>query len=85
MVSLAAGRRPIVVPRLKRFGEAVDDHQLALARRLDSLAMVTLVQTVDELAEALTVAEQPPAVATERSRLVEELRAYVLGVCRPSA
>ena len=31
MTALANGKRPIVVPRLRRFDEAVDDHQLQLA------------------------------------------------------
>ena len=34
MVSLANGKRPVVVPRRKSFAEAVDDHQLQLGRRL---------------------------------------------------
>ena len=33
MTALAEGKRPIVVPRRKSFGEAVDDHQLPFARR----------------------------------------------------
>ena len=53
MMSLAVGRRPIVVRRLKRFGEAVDDHQVALARRLRDESRVTLVSDVRELAVAL--------------------------------
>ena len=28
LTALTLGRRPVVVPRLRRFGEAVDDHQL---------------------------------------------------------
>ena len=50
MTSLAVGRRPVVVPRLKRFGEAVDDHQVALARRLHDEGLVTLAHDAGELA-----------------------------------
>ena len=85
MVSLAAGRRPIVVPRLKRFGEAVDDHQLLLARRLASQGMVTVAQTQEELADALATNGQAPIVARGRPELVGELRSYILDVCRPGA
>ena len=31
LTALANGKRPVVVPRLHRFGEAVDDHQLPFA------------------------------------------------------
>jgi UDP-N-acetylglucosamine transferase subunit ALG13 len=34
MTALANGKRPVVVPRLRRFGEAVDDHQMQLGLRL---------------------------------------------------
>ncbi len=53
MTSLAAGRQPVVVPRLKRFREAVDDHQVALARRLHDDRLVTLAGDASELAGAV--------------------------------
>ena len=40
-------------PRRVGLGEAVDDHQLPLARRLDAEGLVQLVEDVDELAAAL--------------------------------
>ena len=44
MTALANDRRPVVVPRLREFAEAVDDHQVGLARRLDAAGLVTLVE-----------------------------------------
>ena len=44
MVSLANGKCPVVVPRRKAFGEAVDDHQLQLGRRFAAAGLVTLVE-----------------------------------------
>ena len=41
--SLNAGRTPIVMPRLARHGEHVDDHQLQLARKLGDLGLVVPV------------------------------------------
>ena len=35
---LSRGIHPIVVPRQKRLGEAVDDHQVSFGRRLSDLA-----------------------------------------------
>lgn len=48
-VALANGRCPVVMPRLQRFGEAVDDHQLVLARRLAQNGLVTLVDELETL------------------------------------
>lgn len=33
MVAVRCGKRPVVIPRLARFGEHVDDHQVQIARR----------------------------------------------------
>lgn len=52
------GKRPIVMARRVALGEAVDDHQLILARRLEGLGLLTLVDDADELAKA--VAGAPP-------------------------
>jgi UDP-N-acetylglucosamine transferase subunit ALG13 len=47
------GLRPVVVPRLRRFGEVVDDHQVDFCVRLADLGRVRLAQSADELAEFL--------------------------------
>ena len=46
---LQSGKRPIVVPRLKVFGEHVDDHQLAFAERLHLQGLVRCVRDVESL------------------------------------
>jgi UDP-N-acetylglucosamine transferase subunit ALG13 len=67
--ALAAGQRPLLVPRLRRFGEHVDDHQLQVAGELERRGLA-IVRQPDELrAEDLLeaargavslVAEPPP-------------------------
>ncbi|HEX8067705.1 MAG TPA: glycosyltransferase [Thermoleophilaceae bacterium] len=46
--ALDAGRRPLLVPRLARFGEHVDDHQLQVAGELERRGLAT-VRQADEL------------------------------------
>ena len=53
LTALANGKRPIVVPRLQRYGEAVDDHQLPFGRRLAEAGLVTLVEDPAQLAAAV--------------------------------
>ncbi len=48
-----AGHTPIVVPRLKRFGEHVDDHQEELARALGSRGAVVPLWNTDRLEAVL--------------------------------
>jgi len=78
MTALWNGKRPVVVPRLRRFGEAVDDHQVALGRRLDESGLVTFVEDPDDVLRAVEDAGSAPGIELGPSpRLVEELRAFV--------
>jgi UDP-N-acetylglucosamine transferase subunit ALG13 len=43
MLCLESGRRPLVVPRLRRFGEHVDDHQLQIVEALAAEGLVSPV------------------------------------------
>jgi UDP-N-acetylglucosamine transferase subunit ALG13 len=82
LLALANGRKPVVVPRLRVFGETVDDHQLESARRFASAGVVTLVEQPELLAATIaagasngsgtTVAPADGAVP-----LVDELREYL--------
>jgi UDP-N-acetylglucosamine transferase subunit ALG13 len=63
MVALAGGKRPIVVPRLARFGEAVDDHQVGIASLLAAQLRVVLAKDVAELPSLLATHPPPSAEA----------------------
>jgi UDP-N-acetylglucosamine transferase subunit ALG13 len=51
--ALAHGRRPVVVPRLHRFGEAVDDHQVFFAEQLEAAGLATVVDDVETLGDVV--------------------------------
>jgi len=78
VVALMHERRPVVVPRLARFGEAVDDHQLAFGRRLRADGLITLVDDVSRLGEALPRSDrhETPAIPST-SRLAGDLGRYL--------
>lgn len=82
MIALAHERRPVVVPRLERFGEHVDDHQLSLGRRLDALGLVTLVEDPALLAAAVARTVGAPARLPPAHRLPQELRHYLAAEVR---
>jgi UDP-N-acetylglucosamine transferase subunit ALG13 len=77
---LLAGKRPIVVPRLRRFGEAVDDHQVMFGRRIGAAGLVQFVEEPAGLQEALRTAadDAAPVQVVADQRLVSELRRYLI-------
>lgn len=64
LCALRAGHVPVVVPRLKRFGETVDDHQVELAEVLAGEGRVVRVDDLGRLAEIVEAA--PPRAPVER-------------------
>jgi UDP-N-acetylglucosamine--N-acetylmuramyl-(pentapeptide) pyrophosphoryl-undecaprenol N-acetylglucosamine transferase len=42
VTAIRAGKKPVLVPRLARFGEHVDDHQLQLAARLADFGLAVV-------------------------------------------
>lgn len=87
MISLANGKRPIVMARKHEFGEHVDNHQLELARRMQTSGLVTFVEDGDELAAALAADTAPPGRMTGVPWLGSDLGEYLaeqLGVPSPS-
>ncbi len=78
-LALAHGRRPVVVPRLHRFGEAVDDHQVFFARQLEAAGLATIVEDVERLPAAL--AQQDHVAALEPGPdLAAEIRKAIDGL-----
>jgi UDP-N-acetylglucosamine--N-acetylmuramyl-(pentapeptide) pyrophosphoryl-undecaprenol N-acetylglucosamine transferase len=77
LVALMAGHRPIIVPRLAEHGEAVDDHQLDLARRLEAMEVATVVLDTSDLPEQLHRTAGGASGVTVRSRIAEDLARYL--------
>lgn len=78
MTVVAEGKRPVVVPRLARYGETVDDHQLPFARRMDRAGLVRLVEDPAGLRDAVAGTPEPPEARRDsESSLVADLRSYL--------
>jgi UDP-N-acetylglucosamine transferase subunit ALG13 len=84
MVALSAGKRPVVVPRRKSLGEAVDDHQLQLGRRFAEVGLVTMVEREDDLAAVLRRDHAADMSLTGSTALAYELRDLVERIILPS-
>lgn len=85
LVALANEKHPVVVPRLRQFGEAVDDHQLAFARRLHREGVLTCAER-REAFEIAVISGRPPAPPRRRpGKLIDDLHAYLLETARSPA
>jgi UDP-N-acetylglucosamine transferase subunit ALG13 len=83
LLTLMNGIRPVVVPRIRNYGEAVDDHQLTLASRLAELGLVELVEDVSTLAEAIETMDPnlgARAVGGAEA-LAQDVASYVASLC----
>jgi UDP-N-acetylglucosamine--N-acetylmuramyl-(pentapeptide) pyrophosphoryl-undecaprenol N-acetylglucosamine transferase len=85
ITALRRGCRVIVMPRQAALKEHYDDHQAEITRAFAARGLVTIANTVDELAQALrTVRASPPICATTDPRaLIDHLRG-VLAASRPA-
>lgn len=75
LCAIQAGHVPVVVPRLRRFGETVDDHQLEFARAIARTGRVIVVEDANQLGSALH--DAPPKGAAGPpggSELIEAVR-----------
>jgi UDP-N-acetylglucosamine:LPS N-acetylglucosamine transferase len=79
--ALAAGRRPIVVPRRAALGEHVDDHQYQLTRKLADWGLVVVAEdrlTTADVQAARAPLSVPPELS-ERPTAAEVLRRELAG------
>jgi UDP-N-acetylglucosamine transferase subunit ALG13 len=75
-----AGHVPVVASRLKRFGEAVDDHQTELAESLAARGDVIFCRDLRDLPASVAMAATSSRRATsESSALALAVRADILG------
>ena len=83
--ALKAERPLIVVPRLKRFGEHNNDHQLDLARAVERRGWGRLIMDINDLSEAC--AHPPPAhknYSPAKADLIQAVRnAIETGISKP--
>lgn len=75
---LLAGKKPVVVPRRKEFGEIVNDHQLELVRELEGQGRIYAVYDIASLPDVVRSAQEqggahPPIIESSGvSMIVKE-------------
>ena len=65
----------IIMPRRADLGEHRNDHQLATARRFAGVPGITVVETAEELENAIRVSDYQPVTVGSQSRLETLIKA----------
>jgi len=86
MDALRVKKPLLLVPRLKRFGEHMNDHQIEIARAVEKRGWGRMVLDIEELD---TLCAEPPRAAVDytpdNERLVTFVRGFVQQVARERA
>jgi UDP-N-acetylglucosamine transferase subunit ALG13 len=67
LLSIRAGKVPVVTPRLKQFGEVIDDHQRQLARQFAETGRIVAVDDLAGLLAGVREARKRQSLAPQRT------------------
>jgi UDP-N-acetylglucosamine transferase subunit ALG13 len=73
----SVGRSAILVPRLKKFGEAIDDHQLELAGVMAKNGSMTVISDVDDLDACVQNTRFCSHMLVKNQKFISELRQII--------
>jgi UDP-N-acetylglucosamine transferase subunit ALG13 len=74
VTAVTLGKTPVVIPRLARFGEHVDDHQLQITTEMETAGMVVACVDAAALPGAVEAARTRKAVLPGRGDLRQAVR-----------
>ena len=63
--AIRAGKKPVVLPRLKRFDEIVDDHQIAFCEELERQGKIVYVRDAADLLAGVAAQKADPSLPTD--------------------
>ncbi|WP_162417074.1 PssE/Cps14G family polysaccharide biosynthesis glycosyltransferase [Cyclobacterium roseum] len=76
------GKKVIAIPRLAKFGEVVDDHQLEILKEFEELGYLIPWYDTDELIDLLAKAEKfvPNPYVSKKQQIIDYLDDYISGI-----
>lgn len=81
--ALVYGKKPVVVPRQKAFGEHVNDHQVEFAKYMEKQGMVRAVIDIKDLPEAIAGCRgEVGAYVPKTDTFVEKLEKEIEGLLK---
>lgn len=81
LTAMKFNKPTIIVPRRKKHGEHIDDHQMDISKEMDKERLITVVYDVENLEFVLSDFSSiiVPKIKTD-SKLMEMLRAYLCNI-----
>ena len=82
IAGLKQGKKVIVVPRLKKYAEHVDDHQVQIAQSFSEQNLVLMCGEADDLGQLIEKAKQHSfsGYVSQRSLVLQTIRDYLNGL-----
>ena len=76
------GKKVIAVPRLAKYGEHVDDHQLQLIKQFDELNLICSCQDTDKLEIALDTVRRTSynSYKSNTFNIISSIEEYIKGI-----
>ena len=76
------GKKVIAVPRLVKYGEHVDDHQLQLIKQFDELNLICPCRDTNKLRDALDTVQQASynSYESNTSNIISSIEEYIKGI-----
>ncbi|RJW76697.1 MULTISPECIES: PssE/Cps14G family polysaccharide biosynthesis glycosyltransferase [Coprococcus] len=76
------GKKVIAVPRLVKYGEHVDDHQLQLIKQFDELNLICPCRDTNKLSDALDTVQKASynGYESNTSNIISSIEEYIKGI-----
>ena len=80
--SVKKRKKVIAVPRLAKYNEVVDDHQVQLVREFDKIGMVTACYDCENISEAIQIAKSKENVGyvSNTARIIESIENFIINM-----
>ncbi len=79
VTALKKGKKVIAVPRLAKYGEHVDDHQIQLVKQFNDLGLIEPLLNMDDMEKAIITVQltEYKHYYSETARILEKIEEYV--------
>lgn len=77
LLSLKYKKPTVIVPRLSKYNEHTDDHQLQVSKELEREGRALIVYDIDDLEKCIRMAKKLKAKKGKKSKIIEMIKNYL--------
>ena len=77
--ALKKGKKVIAIPRLSKYGEHVDDHQIQLIKEFEEMNFIEPVYEIDELSNAIQEIKEKKynIYVSNTDKIIEDIEKFI--------